>query len=111
MKNKLLKNSKLSQKILCSILAAGVLGMTGSAFAATHSEKWVVNGQTIENKVTTSGYNMEDLQNGAEITDSKFLNNSFTGTDVYGGVFRVMNKKDPNQLVTVSNSVFQGNHC
>lgn len=109
MKNKLLKNSKLSQKILCSILAAGVLGMTGSAFAATHSEKWVVNGQTIENKVTTSGYNMEDLQNGAEITDSKFLNNSFTGTDVYGGVFRVMNKKDPNQLVTVSNSVFQGN--
>ena len=109
MKNKLLKNSKLSQKILCSILAAGVLGMTGSAFAATHSEKWVVNGQTIENKVTASGYNMEDLQNGAEITDSKFLNNSFTGTDVYGGVFRVMNKKDPNQLVTVSNSVFQGN--
>ena len=109
MKNKLLKNSKLSQKILCSILAAGVLGMTGSAFAATHSEKWVVNGQTIENKVTISGYNMEDLQNGAEITDSKFLNNSFTGTDVYGGVFRVMNKKDPNQLVTVSNSVFQGN--
>ena len=109
MKNKLLKNSKLSQKILCSILAAGVLGMTGSAFAATHSEKWVVNGQTIENKVTISGYNMEDLQNGAEITDSKFLNNSFTGTDVYGGVFRVMNKKDPNQLVNVSNSVFQGN--
>lgn len=43
MKNKSLKNSKLSQKILCSILAAGVLGMTGSAFAevltATGTEK------------------------------------------------------------------------
>lgn len=33
MKNKLLKNSKLSQKILCSILAAGVLGMSGNVFA------------------------------------------------------------------------------
>ncbi|PWM77746.1 MAG: hypothetical protein DBY32_07835 [Phascolarctobacterium sp.] len=43
MKNKSLKNSKLSQKILCSILAAGVLGMSGSAFAevltATGTEK------------------------------------------------------------------------
>lgn len=33
MKSKASKNRKLSQKILCSILAAGVLGMTGSAFA------------------------------------------------------------------------------
>lgn len=43
MKNKSLKNSKLSQKILCSILAAGVLGMSGSVFAevltATGTEK------------------------------------------------------------------------
>lgn len=33
MKNKSLKNSKLSQKILFSILAAGVLGMSGNVFA------------------------------------------------------------------------------
>lgn len=33
MKSKASKNRKLSQKILCSILAAGVLGMTGSVFA------------------------------------------------------------------------------
>ena len=109
MKSKASKNRKLSQKILCSILAAGVLGMTGSAFAATHTEKWVVNGEIIENKVTTTGYNMEDLQAGAEITDSQFLNNEFTGTDVYGGVFRVMNKKNPDQIVTVNNTVFNGN--
>lgn len=109
MKSKASKNRKLSQKILCSILAASVLGITGSAFAATHTEKWVVNGEIIANKVTTTGYNMEDLQAGAEITDSQFLNNEFTGTDVYGGVFRVMNKKNPDQIVTVNNTVFNGN--
>lgn len=109
MKSKASKNRKLSQKILCSILAASVLGITGSAFAATHTEKWVVNGEIIANKVTTTGYNMEDLQAGAEITDSQFLNNKFTGTDVYGGVFRVMNKKNPDQIVTVNNTVFNGN--
>lgn len=109
MNKKSLRKTKLSQKILCSILAASVLGITGSAFAATHTEKWVVNGEIIANKVTTTGYNMEDLQAGAEITDSQFLNNEFTGTDVYGGVFRVMNTKNPDQIVTVNNTVFNGN--
>ena len=58
MKNKSLKNSKLSQKILCSILAAGVLGMTGSVFA---EDLEIVN-QTITNQdygkyiSTTSSY-------------------------------------------------------
>ncbi len=46
MKNKSLKNSKLSQKILCSILAAGVLGMSGSVFA---EDLEIVN-QTITNQ-------------------------------------------------------------
>ena len=109
MNKKSLRKTKLSQKILCSILAASVLGITGSAFAATHTEKWVVNGEIIANKVTTTGYNMEDLQAGAEITDSQFLNNEFTGTDVYGGVFRVMNTKNPDQIVKVNNTVFNGN--
>ncbi len=114
MKRKALKNRKLSQKILCSILAASVIGMTGSAFAATHNEKWVVNGEIIENK-NVSNYislNMEDLKAGAEITDSQFLNNKFTGNTangVYGGLFRVQNLTDPNQIVTVNNTVFRGN--
>ena len=33
MNKKSLRKTKLSQKILCSILAASVLGITGSAFA------------------------------------------------------------------------------
>lgn len=106
---KTLRTQKLTKAVLCSVLAASVLGVCGSAVAATHNEKWVVTDQVIENKVTSDGYNMEDLRSGAEITGSVFRNNKFTGSEVYGGVFRVMNTKDPKQFVIVRNSRFDGN--
>lgn len=45
MKTKTLKQSKLSQKVLCSILAASVLGFSGLAMAA-NSDDLVAEGQT-----------------------------------------------------------------
>lgn len=104
-----MRKNLLAKRVLCSVLAASVFGVTGNVFAATHNDQWIVNGQIIENVVTETGYNMEDLRNGAIITDSKFLNNKFTGTDVYGGVFRVMNTLNPNQIVKLKNVVFDGN--
>ena len=104
-----MRKNMLTKRVLCSVLAASVFGATGNVFAATHNDQWIVNGQIIENVVTETGYNMEDLRAGAIITDSKFLNNKFTGTDVYGGVFRVMNTSNPNQIVNLKNVVFDGN--
>ncbi len=104
-----MRKNLLAKRVLCSVLAASVFGVTGNVFAATHNDQWIVNGQIIENVVTETGYNMEDLKAGAIITDSKFLNNKFTGTDVYGGVFRVMNTLNPNQIVNLKNVVFDGN--
>lgn len=104
-----MRKNLLAKRVLCSVLAASVFGVTGNVFAATHNDQWIVNGQIIENVVTETGYNMEDLKAGAIITDSKFLNNKFTGTDVYGGVFRVMNTLNPSQIVNLKNVVFDGN--
>ena len=108
-----MRKNLLAKRVLCSVLAASVFGVTGNVFAAIHDDQWIVNGQIIENVVTEvvtgPGYSMEDLKAGAIITDSKFLNNKFTGTAVYGGVFRVMNTLNPKQIVNLKDVVFDGN--
>lgn len=108
----MMKRKTLARKILCGLLAAGVVGACGSALAATHNDVWAVDGKTIENRVLTNqGYNAEDLRLGATITDSKFINNKFENNkDIYGGLFRLMNAANPEKTtVNISNTVFDGN--
>lgn len=108
------KDKSLAKKVLLSVVAAGVMStcVMGSALAAVHEDVWSVNGQPIENRVLTNqGYTAEDLKLGAQITDSKFRNNEFRNNgDIYGGLFRLMNTKNPEKTnVNISNTIFDGN--
>ena len=108
------RDKSLAKKVLLSVVAAGVMStcVMGSALAAEHKEVWSVDGETIENRVLTNqGYNAEDLKLGAQITNSKFLNNKFENNeDIYGGLFRLMNTENPeNTKVNISNTIFDGN--
>lgn len=108
------RKTELSKKVLLSVLAAGVMStcVMGNALAGTHNDLWTVNGETIENRVLTNqGYNAEDLRLGANISDSKFINNKFDNNkDIYGGLFRLMNTVNPEKTtVNISNTVFDGN--
>lgn len=110
------RQKDLTKKVLCSLLAAGVLSVglpMGEVLAEDHSSKWIVNGQVIESQTATIDSAVkENLKAGAEITNSKFINNKLEGNSkdgIYGGIFRAMNTSDPNQQVTVKNSIFDGN--
>lgn len=108
------KDKSLAKKVLLSVVAAGVMStcVMGSALAAEHKDVWSVDEKTIENRVLTNqGYTAEDLKLGAQITDSKFLNNKFENNrDIYGGLFRLMNTENPeNTKVNISNTIFDGN--
>ena len=109
------KQSELTKKVLLSVLAAGVMStcVMGDALAATHTDTWVVKSQTIANQtVKSDAKNTEELEQGATITDSKFLNNTFetTNKSLCGGQFRLMNTANPEKtFVNIFNTVFDGN--
>lgn len=76
MKTKTLKQSKLSQKVLCSVLAASVLGFSGLAMAA-NSDDLVAEGQTESysssnagdgSKKVIGGWNYKDNDDKIEAT-------------------------------------------
>lgn len=67
MKSKASKNRKLSQKILCSILAAGVLGMTGSAFAEV-LDATVQQEKNYYSRIAGISGEYESTKNNANIT-------------------------------------------
>lgn len=78
MKNKSLKNSKLSQKILCSILAAGVLGMSGSVFAKEVMQE--------PNRQTSGNYEIQ-YANEVKESDKIFTTGEVKTTNGYNRIF------------------------
>ena len=122
MKTKALKQSKLSQKVLCSVLAASVLGFSGLAMAA-NSDDLVAKGQTKSysssdagdgSKKVIGGWNYKDNDDKIEETHS---NTDITVTDgnfdeVIGGSHIRVSKVEGNTLtmgntkVTISGGEF-----
>lgn len=122
MKIKTLKQSKLSQKVLCSVLAASVLGFSGLAMAA-NSDDLVAKGQTKSysssdagdgSKKVIGGWNYKDNADKIEATHG---NTDITVTDgkfdeVIGGSHIRVSKVEGNTLtmgntkVTISGGEF-----
>lgn len=108
MKIKTLKQSKLSQKVLCSVLAASVLGFSGLAMAA-NSDDLVAEGQTKSysssdagdgSKKVIGGWNYKDNADKIEATHG---NTDITVTDgkfdeVIGGSHIRVSKVEGNTL-------------
>ena len=122
MKTKTLKQSKLSQKVLCSVLAASVLGFSGLAMAA-NSDDLVAEGQTKSyssydagdgSKKVIGGWNYKD---NADKIDATHSDTDITVTDgnfdeVIGGSHIRVSKVEGNTLtmgntkVTISGGEF-----
>ena len=122
MKTKTLKQSKLSQKVLCSVLAASVLGFSGLAMAA-NGDDLVAEGQTKSysssdagdgSKKVIGGWNYKDNADKIEATHG---NTDITVTsgkfdEVIGGSHIRVSKVEGNTLtmgntkVTISGGEF-----
>lgn len=122
MKTKALKQSKLSQKVLCSVLAASVLGFSGLAMAA-NSDDLVAEGQTKSysssdagdgSKKVIGGWNYKDNADKIEAihgdTDITVTSGKFD--EVIGGSHIRVSKVEGNTLtmgntkVTISGGEF-----
>lgn len=122
MKTKTLKQSKLSQKVLCSVLAASVLGFSGLAMAA-NSDDLVAEGQTKSysssdagdgSKKVIGGWNYKDNADKIEAihgdTDIAVTSGKFD--EVIGGSHIRVSKVEGNTLtmgntkVTISGGEF-----
>lgn len=108
MSNKKLSSKVLTNKVLCSLLAAGVMSMclpVGQAFAA---DKWELDGVTIEDKEQGGGWG--DLhQTDILINSSTFKNNTNTGNDgPVGGAFSTYNKFKQLSVI-INDSIFDSN--
>ena len=122
MKTKTLKQSKLSQKVLCSVLAASVLGFSGLAMAA-NSDDLVAEGQTKSysssdagdgSKKVIGGWNYKDNADKIEAihgdTDITVTSGKFD--EVIGGSHIRVSKVEGNTLtmgntkVTISGGEF-----
>lgn len=123
MKRKTSKKSKLSQQILCSILAASVLGVSGLAMAANSNDDLVAEGQTKTyglsdagdgTKKVIGGWNYKDNTNKIEAThgDTDITVNGGTFDEVIGGSHIRVSKVEGNTLtmgdtkVTISGGEF-----
>lgn len=122
MKTKTLKQSKLSQKVLCSVLAASVLGFSGLAMAA-NSDDLVAEGQTKSysssnagdgSKKVIGGWNYKDNADKIEEThgDTDITVTSGKFDEVIGGSHIRVSKVEGNTLtmgntkVTISGGEF-----
>ena len=122
MKTKTLKQSKLSQKVLCSILAASVLGFSGLAMAA-NSDDLVAEGQTKSysssdaddgSKKVIGGWNYKDNADKIEAThgDTDITVTSGKFDEVIGGSHIRVSRVEGNTLkmgntkVTISGGEF-----
>lgn len=113
MKIKTLKQSKLSQKVLCSVLAASVLGFSGLAMAA-NSDDLVAEGQTKSysssdagdgSKKVIGGWNYKDNADKIEAThgDTDITVTSGKFDEVIGGSHIRVSKVEGNTL-TIGNT-------
>ena len=122
MKTKALKQSKLSQKVLCSVLAASVLGFSGLAMAA-NSDDLVAEGQTKSysssdagdgSKKVIGGWNYKDNANKIDAThgDTDITVTDGNFDEVIGGSHIRVSKVEGNTLtmgntkVTISGGEF-----
>ena len=122
MKTKALKQSKLSQKVLCSVLAASVLGFSGLAMAA-NSDDLVAEGQTKSysssdagdgSKKVIGGWNYKDNAGKIEAThgDTDITVTDGNFDEVIGGSHIRVSKVEGNTLtmgntkVTISGGEF-----
>ena len=122
MKTKTLKQSKLSQKVLCSVLAASVLGFSGLAMAA-NSDDLVAEGQTKSysssdagdgSKKVIGGWNYKDNADKIEAThgDTDITVTDGNFDEVIGGSHIRVSKVEGNTLtmgntkVTISGGEF-----
>lgn len=122
MKTKTLKQSKLSQKVLCSVLAASVLGFSGLAMAA-NSDDLVAEGQTKSysssdaddgSKKVIGGWNYKDNADKIEAThgDTDITVTSGKFDEVIGGSHIRVSRVEGNTLkmgntkVTISGGEF-----